>query len=248
MSLATQLLGWIKSRPARVGRAFKTKHPVVFNHMGVAAPLLLLIGWLVIYASVVLDILPDFADPIEAVLLGAYATAFAGVILFASARTLEETGVREVLAVDLDRIANGLEWPDALSPPDDRADEEIVRALRPTWEQGYSAEGFEAVKPKLVLLPSKLIARTLQLFDDLKQFHGERNRPSQLNQPLVKTGGVSPKAKDRGLEEPANRRAALALRAAELARDLGFTTDREERAADLRRRLETSMPNALREL
>ena len=75
MSLATQLLGWIKSRPARVGRAFKTKHPVVFNHMGVAAPLLLLIGWLVIYASVVLDILPDFADPIEAVLLGAKKSA-----------------------------------------------------------------------------------------------------------------------------------------------------------------------------
>lgn len=116
------------------------------------------------------------------------------------------------------------------------------------WIKSRPARVGRAFKPKLVLLPSKLIARTLQLFDDLKQFHGERNRPSQLDQPLVETGGGSPKAKDRGLEEPANRRAALALRAAELARDLGFTTDREERAADLRRRLETSMPNALREL
>lgn len=248
MSVAAQVLGWLRSRPARFREAFRTKYPAFSRHVGPAGLLFLGLGVMVFYASQVLGLLADVPDPIEAVLLGAYATALAGVILFASARTLEETGVREVLAVDLDRIAGGLDWPDALSPPDDRTEQEVARALRPTWEHGFSAEGFEAVKPKLVLLPSKLIARTLQLFDDLKQFHGERNRPWQLDQPLVKTGGGSPKAKDRGLEEPANRRAALALRAAELARDLGFTTDREERAADLRRRLETSMPNALREL
>ena len=246
MGLVDSTRRWTERLATEVRAFLRPKYPAFFRHAGLAGGLLLVLPFGADMAFKIFGV-PGLTEAAAAVLLGTYGTALAGVLLFANARILDEMGVREMLAVELDQVAYRLDWPEELAPVENKPVALVVPTLRTSWDRAFSPDGLDSVRPKLILLPSRLIDATLDLYRDLADYHEPANKPDEIDEVAPYDPSVEPvSAREFGIADAANQRAALSLRAARLAHDLSFTKTRDKRAKDLKSFLESQMPNALK--
>lgn len=174
-------------------------------------------------------------------LLGALATGLVGLILFVHARHQDESGLRELLATELDLLSKQLEWPDDLMPLHNTS---ALAAYNELWNrQRYELSWpcFDALLPKLPLMSTRSAQATVSFYRRLAKYPDIRG-------PQPARPDISRSATTESHAKPANERAALSLAAAELARDLSSTPARKRHTKELRRRLEAGMPDALEAL
>ena len=236
--------GW--KRFARwLSQALRPPYPSMARHTGGAGALLIAVMALVLLAEP-LGWLRELPDTLDAVLIGSFITAVTGVILLANTRTLDETGTREVLAVELDQISERCSWPSNLTPVETQAAHSVRAELLRLWKSPLSLDGLESARPKLFLLSRELIAQVLELYRALEEHYPQQEEVERLrHRSYTTTAGVGPTAKDWDLDLPASKRAQISYSSAVLAQTLSPTEKRQKRLVQLHEHLKEKMPEAL---
>ena len=236
--------GW-KKATKWLSHALRPRYPSMARHAGAAGVLLFALAALFFLADS-LGWQPDLPDAIDAVLITTFITAVTGVILLANTRTLDETGTREVLAVELDQISQRCRWPSNLTPVEDQAADSVRAELLELWKSPLSTDGLESARPKLFLLPRDLIAQVLELYRALQEHYPRQEDVQRLrSQSYVNTSGVRPVDTDRAFNQHALKRAQISYHSAVLAQALSPTDKRKTLLDQLHDDLKVDMPKAL---